>query len=229
MPSIYLLADSLLLYHKEKDGQNALQSVHQHLTTADPLAVYVGAANGDAPQFYDLFRGVMKRLGINRCHHVRSHFPSEDRDALAAADLILLAGGDPILGWSVFEKTGMKALFEQKYKAETLFLGISAGAIHLSKHWFDENRSTFVPMFNWLPRLADVHDEKEDWSRLSANLARDKAEKSALGISSGSGIIYQSDGTFEVLGKSAFSFDRQEDGTWQKRELFPFSGQRYKI
>lgn len=228
MRAIYLLADSILLFRKDAAGQPVLQSIRQHIDTADPLAVYIGASNGDAPEFYDFFQGGMKKLGIHRCQQIHSNFPKEDRQALQAADLILLAGGDPLLAWSTFEQSGMKVVLEEKYRQGTPFIGISAGAINMATQWFEETAQSLTPMFNWFPFIVDVHDEKANWGRLKEHLAQSKAAQTALGICSASALVYYPDGAYELIGKSVYRFDRQADGSWQKLTL-PKSGQLINI
>ena len=55
---IFLLADSQLLFWREEDVP-FLERIRKAIEEEQPgkviRAAYVGAANGDAPEFYDLF------------------------------------------------------------------------------------------------------------------------------------------------------------------------------
>lgn len=188
---LYLLADSALLFQKDANGIPALHSILNHLDHPNPLAVYVGASNGDLPEFYEIFQAGMQNLGIHRCAHVRAEFTNSDRDALEAADLILLAGGDPLLGWTAMKTTGMLDLIKQKYETGCVLLGTSAGAIHLSDAYFDTTSQKYLPMLQLAPYVIDVHDEKNDWQAFKSALTYSEKEQVAIGIPSGVGVKYE--------------------------------------
>ena len=93
---IYLLADSQLLFWK-KDGKLFLQSLKDMLDEEmdegeEPLAVYIGASNGDLPEFYEIFKTAMESVGIRNCRMIHSELPEEEEDAVEDADLVLRAG-----------------------------------------------------------------------------------------------------------------------------------------
>ena len=51
---LYLLADSHLLFWK-RDASSLAERVRADLESVNPKAAYIGAANGDQPEFYSLF------------------------------------------------------------------------------------------------------------------------------------------------------------------------------
>ena len=206
MKPLYLLADSALLFQENQAGLPALHSIRTHLENPNPLAVYIGASNGDAPEFYEIFQAGMERLGITRQAHVHGRFSEKDRLALEAADVILLAGGDPFLGWKVLNQTGMRSIIEQKYREGCILLGISAGAMHLSWEAFDENQKKYHPMMQLAPFTLDVHDERNDWKRLKTALPFSTHHRPALAISSGTGVVVQADGLIRKIGKEVYEF-----------------------
>ncbi len=95
---LYLLADSALLFWKQH-GRPLLQTALDGLDTHTPLrAAYVGASNGDRPEYYEIFEGVMDAVGITDRRMIDSSFGAADRAFLDHAQLIVLAGGDVRVG-----------------------------------------------------------------------------------------------------------------------------------
>ena len=129
---VYLMADSRLLFQQQKDGSYYLASIRKELESKDPIASYIGASNGDLPEFYDLFVAGMNNIGIGRCYHITAAFEDHEKESLEAAEVILLAGGEVKKGWDVLVKTGIKDIILRKYREGALLMGISAGAIHLT-------------------------------------------------------------------------------------------------
>jgi peptidase E len=104
---LYLLADSQLLFWRDKN-RLFLERIREQLDSVNPKAAYIGASNGDSPEFYSLFQAAMEGIGLSSCRMIPSIPSDEDRSFLASADLVLLAGGDVDQGWKVFEKNGIK-------------------------------------------------------------------------------------------------------------------------
>src|SRR5690349_4947937 len=102
---ILLLADSQLLFWREESGEPFLARARALLEADGPVrpykAAYLGASNGDAPEFYQLFVAAMEEIGIRDCRLIPSNPTPEDRSFLHQADLVLLAGGDVERGWDV--------------------------------------------------------------------------------------------------------------------------------
>src|SRR5262245_33048415 len=102
MQPLYLLADSQLLFRHGHDEPFLARVVRQANLARSSVAAYVGASNGDAPEYFELFRSAMTPLGVTNCRMIRSSFPPEDEAALTQAAIILLSGGDVARGWDVF-------------------------------------------------------------------------------------------------------------------------------
>ena len=71
-------------------------------------AAYLGASNGDQPEFYELFCAAVDTVGIRDTRHVPSDPSAADRSYLEGADLVLLAGGDPVNPLQTLGETGVK-------------------------------------------------------------------------------------------------------------------------
>src|SRR5215467_3144281 len=103
---IYLFADSQLLFWRTAEGL-FLNRITEPLTAAPPRAAYVGASNGDDPQFYAIFEFAMEGIGVRDCRMIRSSFSADDESFIREADIVLLAGGDVERGWQVLSETGL--------------------------------------------------------------------------------------------------------------------------
>src|SRR5690349_17223102 len=105
---VFLLADSQPLFHC--GGGRLLSALQESLQVGErnmTRAAYIGAANGDAPEFFELFVAAMDRINLHESRLIRAQFGSDDRAFLESADLVLLAGGDVDGGWNVMTNTGM--------------------------------------------------------------------------------------------------------------------------
>src|SRR5258708_27129103 len=104
---MYLLADRQLLFWKETD-HHMLQRVRADIETPEPSAAYIGASNGDIPEYFSLFQGAMEQVEISNCRMIRSKLTQEDKAFVEQADLLLLAGGEVELGWRGFRENRLQ-------------------------------------------------------------------------------------------------------------------------
>ncbi len=209
---LYLLADSQLLFWK-RQGRLLLEAALDGLARDTLRAAYVGASNGDRPEFYEIFEAAMDAIGITERRMVDSSFRPDDRAFLEDARLIVLAGGDVRLGWNTFEKTGMKAAILGRYAKGAVLVGISAGAVQLGRFGIvekvDSPGTELLEMFKLVPVVVDTHDERAAWARLSRAIDSLQGAATGIGISSGGGVIVHTDATIEPLRRPAdeFRFD----------------------
>ena len=191
-PPLVLLADSQLLFHRTGDGAPFLAA--PLALAAEPVrrAAYLGASNGDAPEFYELFTGAMELVGVRDCRHVKDDAAADDLAFLERADLVLLAGGDADRGMRSFERSGARARVVDAYLRGAVLVGTSAGAMQLGV--LDEAARGF----GFVPFAIGVHDEPE-WSELRRRLALAGAGARAVGIPAGGGALYHRDGTLEPV------------------------------
>ncbi|HEX3095259.1 MAG TPA: peptidase, partial [Candidatus Angelobacter sp.] len=61
---LYLLADSQLFFWKS-GGDSLTERIRADLDSANPKAAYIGASNGDQPEFYTLFEAAMEAMAIS--------------------------------------------------------------------------------------------------------------------------------------------------------------------
>ncbi|MGE5193917.1 MAG: Type 1 glutamine amidotransferase-like domain-containing protein, partial [Deltaproteobacteria bacterium] len=214
MQPLYLLADSQLLFWKRRN-RLLLEEALDGLARDTPLrAAYIGASNGDRPEFYGIFEAAMDAVGITDRRMIDSSFGRDDRAFLERAYLVVLAGGDVRRGWNTFERTGMKDAILRRYAKGAVLVGISAGAVQLGRYGIvetPESRATgLIEMFKLVPLVIDTHDERADWARLSRTIHSLEGGATGLGIPSGGGVIVHPDMTLEPLRRPAHEF-RFED------------------
>lgn len=207
---LYLLADSQLLFGTRQD-RPFLETALDGLARDKPLsAAYIGASNGDRPEFYEIFEAAVDAVGITDRRMIDSTFGPTDRAFLVAAQLIVLAGGDVRLGWNTFEKTGMKNTLLDRYAEGAVLVGISAGAVQLGRYGIVETTESLgtkvFDVFNLVPMVIDVHDERNEWARLQRTIQSLNGEAAGLGIPSGGGIVVHADTTIEPLRYPAHKF-----------------------
>jgi cyanophycinase len=207
---LYLLADSQLLFWKRQD-RLLLEAALDGLAHDTPLsAAYIGASNGDRPEFYEIFEAAADAVGIADRRMIDSSFGPDDRTFLGRADLIVLAGGDVRLGWHTFETTGMKDVILGRYARGAVLVGVSAGAVQLGRYGVvetPESQTTeLLDVFKLVPMVVDTHDEGTDWARLSATIHSLEGAATGLGIPAGGGVVVHPDTAVEPLRRPAHEF-----------------------
>ncbi|HZQ45456.1 MAG TPA: Type 1 glutamine amidotransferase-like domain-containing protein [Verrucomicrobiae bacterium] len=210
MRPIYLLADSQLLFLKQ-DGVPFLKSIVDPLDPVLAQAAYIGAANGDDPEFYQIFQSAMESVGIRNCRQICSTFSPAEKALLEAADIILLAGGDIEKGWNAFQLAGITELLRKKYKAGSTILGISAGAILLGlSAWRTETvaSETIFDALNLVPLVIGVHEEKTEWANLRKRISLGQGFTRGIGIGAGAGMIFHPDQSVEPIRRPLHEFYR---------------------
>jgi peptidase E len=206
---IYILADSQLLFWKE-GNRLFLERARNELDSPNPKAAYMGASNGDDPEFYSLFQAAMAGIELTSCRMIPSAPSKEDTEFLAGADLVLFAGGNVEQGWGAFTKNGIKELITQKRYDGAVFVGVSAGAVQLGLGTLLETATMKkLPLFQLAPFYVSAHDEEHEWWDLRAlvNLAGEGSR--GIGVPAGGGAIYSPDGSLEPVRKALVEFAKR--------------------
>lgn len=194
MQPIFLLADSQLLFWRD-GGQLLLEKV----VTRDQLkAAYIGASNGDDPNFYEIFVAAMKGVGVVDCRMIPSAISRADMEFLNDADVILLAGGDVEAGWRVFLDNGLSEHIVRRYNEGASLIGTSAGAVQLGLCGLAADGS-LIETFKLVPFIIGAHEESDDWKTTRELLRLAGPGKTAIGLPTGGGAIYHQDHTVEAL------------------------------
>lgn len=159
----YLLADSTALF---KSSSLCMAHLAKKLaciqTTATARRIaYVGAANEDEPAFFELFSAAAAPLQPTKLSHIRYPFTASNLTVLRQADLVVLAGGDVNAGWQKLLDTAFQSCCAELRAKPTIWLGISAGAIHLGAGFLQ-----YVPWF------MGAHEEAQQWQQTLAAYQR---------------------------------------------------------
>ncbi len=221
---IFLFADSQLLFWRGDDGKLFLERVREEVDSVAPKAAYVGASNGDQPEFYELFRGAVEGIGWKDCRMIPTEPSDEDLEFFDEADLVLLAGGDVRRGWRAFKKNGLSQKIIERYYGGAVLVGVSAGAVQLGLRGFWEEEGDKLKLFETfklVPAIVDVHEESSEWRRLGRCLKRADEKLQGLGIPSGGGAILHQDLSVEPVRRSLVELTLDEEGELRQSLVFP--------
>lgn len=200
MKPIYLFADSSLLFWQVA---GFFLGAGRNLSEPAPTkAAYVGASNGDKPEFYAIFTAAMQGMGVHNYRLIRSSFSREDAAFIDEADIILLAGGDVERGWNVFLKNGLPEILIRRYEEGTTLIGVSAGAVQLGLFGLRAGQlssENLIATLGLVPFIVGVHEEREEWARLKQAIRVAAPETAGIGIPQGAGMILHTDGSIEPL------------------------------
>ena len=197
MKSIFLLADSQLLFWRE-NGRLLLERVLKERPRAQLKAAYIGASNGDNPDFYEIFVSAMEGVGVFDCRMIPSAVTEADIVFLNHADIILLAGGDVEAGWRVFLSNGLSDHIVKRYFEGASLIGVSAGAVQLGLCGLAADGSV-IETFKLVPFIIGAHEESDNWKTTRELLRSSGPGKTAIGLPTGGGAIYHQDHTLEPL------------------------------
>ncbi len=201
---LYLFADSQPLFWSP-DGEPFIRSIRALLPAPSPLAVYIGASNGDDPAFYSIFEAAMELAGIKERRMIPSDMSPDDLDSVERAHLILLSGGDIERGWRTFEDNGLKRIVARRYNEGALLMGISAGAVQLGLAGWGES-GKMISTFRIIPHVMGAHEEDRSWEPVK-NLVRHFGEHTrGYGMPSGGGFIYHPDHSIEPIRRPLYEF-----------------------
>ncbi|HYO52065.1 Type 1 glutamine amidotransferase-like domain-containing protein [Archangium sp.] len=222
---LFLLADSSLLFWRS--GDRPFLDCLRVLTGADlavpPIqAAYLGASNGDVPAFFELFTAAMELAGISHCRMIPSRPTAEDRAWLAGAHVILLAGGDPLLGWETFRENGLETVLRERYFDGAVLMGISAGAMQLGVQAWSEPEPGAAALFSVLglaPFIVGAH-EQPDWTGLKRAMNGAGPGSRGIGIPAGGGALLHPDQTLEPVRHPLVEL-LHEEGRLREALLYP--------
>lgn len=209
---LFLISDSQLLFWSDEDGQHFIDRIAAYTGPGAPRAAYLGASNGDVPEFYSIFLAAIEGIGPSECRMIPADPSDAERAFVEAADVILLAGGDVDVGWRAFEASGMREVVERRYREGAVLVGVSAGAVQLgTTGWTAGQPDTAFGTWGLAPFVVDAHAEDSDWAELRA-VTRARGEGArGMGIPRGGGLVYHADGTLEAVRHPLTEFTLRED------------------
>jgi cyanophycinase len=212
MSALLLLADSQLLFRPDQLPQLLRHCTGQERSTSQPLsAAYIGAANGNRPEFFDLACSALATLFGQPvpCHFIQSESDIPPKPCA----LVILAGGSVETGWAFLQQQPVRDWLEAcRSEADAVFIGVSAGAIHLASGCDPEQPSPCAQTYlGWAPLFVAVHEEGENWPTLQ--VWREAASSQAFsslpfaGLPMGGGLWVENDNG-KTVGKPGLRLSR---------------------
>jgi len=172
----------------------------------NPQVLYIGAANGNQPEFADQAKFLMQRfLRQYRFVHLQTNNSSLSRELFDDNGFLILAGGDPENGWQFLSDSGIGTLIQNHFQNGLSVMGLSAGAMLCGSGPVNGSYLQLVP---W---LIGAHEESEQWRKL-LNRQNQQPELDAVGLNSGS-LILLSNGQLETCDTISFFAGRQNSKT----------------
>ena len=161
-------------------------------------AAYIGASNGDDPDFYSIFVAAMEGAGVFDCAMISSALSEAELAFLNDAQIILLAGGDVEVGWQVFLRNGLSKHIVRRYFEGATLIGTSAGAVQLGLGGLGANGS-LIETFKLVPFIIGAHEESTNWQTTRELLRLSAPGSKAIGLPTGGGAAYHPDRAIEPL------------------------------
>ncbi|HET8704944.1 MAG TPA: Type 1 glutamine amidotransferase-like domain-containing protein [Pseudomonadales bacterium] len=196
----YLLADSTALF---KPSSLCLSHLSKRLGRHAKIA-YVGAANGDVEEYFELFRAAVQSLQPSRIIHVRFPFEDAALQQLADSDLVVLAGGDVAAGWTKFADVRFQSVCADLFARGCSWMGVSAGAVHLGAGFMGA-----------LPWFIGAHEEANQWRETLAAYHQFEFSGTGigcLGLMSGAAVFVGHEFEMEILAGQILWLNPDEGG-----------------
>lgn len=210
---IFLLADSQLLFWRES-GRLLIERLVEARPRERLKAAYIGASNGDHPDFYAIFVAAMEGVGLSDCKMISSSVSDADLEFLNDAGIILLAGGDVEVGWRAFLTNGLNNHIARRYFEGATLIGVSAGAVQLGLCCLAADGS-LIETFKLVPFIIGAHEESDNWKTTIDLLRLSATNTRAIGLPTGGGAIYHPDHSVEPLRHPLVELSLREDTVHQ--------------
>lgn len=144
----------------------------------NPNFLFIGLASSFSDSYYDTMKKIYKDLGCT-CAYLKKKNILNNRDIvekkISAADIIYFCGGDTIKLVNDLKEYDLVSLLKKVYDNGTIFVGMSAGAIMLSKEGYSDSlklrdeadKYTFVEGLDFIniaicPHYSNVIGKKEE-------------------------------------------------------------------
>lgn len=144
----------------------------------NPNFLFIGLASSFSDSYYDTMKKIYKDLGCT-CVYLKKKNILNNRDIvekkISAADIIYFCGGDTIKLVNDLKEYDLVSLLKKAYDNGTIFVGMSAGAIMLSKEGYSDSlklrdeadKYTFVEGLDFIniaicPHYSNVIGKKEE-------------------------------------------------------------------
>lgn len=107
-----------------------------------PNFLFIGLASSFSDSYYDIIKKIYKNLGCETVYLKKKNIinnPDIVKDKISNADIIYIGGGDSIKLINEVKEYKLDILLKEAYEKGTVLVGISDGAILLSKEGFSDS------------------------------------------------------------------------------------------
>lgn len=226
---VYLLAGG---HGSRRSGPDPLlQHVFEETGHPQPSVAYIGAASDDDPEFFKWISTAFKQSGAGPIKLAAMASRHDDlghaADILKTSDCIFISGGDVEAGMTLLQERAMIPLLLDLYKSGKPFFGLSAGSIMLAQSWIrwsdpdDDNTAEPFDCLGIAPVLCDMHAENEEWEELKALLRLQPQGHLGFGLSSGTALQVNPDGSLKAFGGPVIRLKRHANGVESLPNLKP--------
>jgi cyanophycinase len=179
------------------------------LAGARPLVAWIGAANEDSLPWFERAAMVLRQRYGADMRRVMAGFADDSHALVDEAPVLYLPGGDVSVLAARLSEHGLDEKIRRRHADGALVVGVSAGAIGLTRYWVEfpeDGRPPYrIPCVGALPFAVDCHDEESDWEELRALLDAWQREEpgstvDAYGIPLGGALEIAPGGTVTHLG-----------------------------
>ena len=154
-----------------------------------PKMLFIGLANSFADSYYDYIKKIYKNLGCETMYLKKKNVtknPDIVKNKIETADIIYIGGGDTIKLIDTVKEYGIDKLLESAKERDCVIVGVSAGAILLSKSGFSDSfilrkesdKHEFIDGLNFIDIniCPHYHNEEKKLEDLKENLKSNKKE-----------------------------------------------------
>ena len=215
------------------DVDPVLEAILRGIGKPFPSIAYLGAANGDSPEFFQRTVVYLQKAGAGDVELAPIADAGVDLGAakriLGRGDCVFIGGGDVAEGMRLLEERKMVPFLHELCGRGTPFLGTSAGSIMLSKCWVrwrdpdDDSTAEIFPCTALAGILCDTHGEADGWEELRALLRLVGDGQIGYGIPAGRAMGIHQDGAIEALGGGVARYLHRRGKIVRMADLLPCS------
>ena len=160
--------------------------------------LFIGLASSYADSYYDTIKKIYKNLGCKTVYLKKNnliHNPDLVKEKIEKADIIYIGGGDTIKLLDYCREYNLDIQLQKAYERGCVLVGISAGAILLSKEGFSDskilrgesNKYEFIEGLNFIDISICPHYH-EDYNKTKQLEEELKVNKEVYGIENGTAL-----------------------------------------
>lgn len=231
---LFLLAGRPKVMPRGNRPDPLLERVVEKCGKARPGIAYLGSASGDNRDFFRMIALLLKNAGAGDVSLAPTAGAKADLgktlDVLGNADAVLVSGGDVEEGMRVLGEMNLMPLLRARHEHGTVFVGLSAGSIMLSRQWVrwrdpdDDSTAEAFDCMGFAPVLCDTHGEAENWEELFALLRVAAPGAVGHGIPSGAALCVTPEGRPFAMGEPVQRFTMRGATASRMTDLEPEGG-----